>query len=59
MIFKEFEETYNLAPYALYEFAEGASEITDNPNIAMAAMDYLDARRDFEQALENAGIELG
>lgn len=59
MIFKEFQETYNFAPYALYEFAEGASGITDNPKIAMAAMDYLDARRDFELALENAGIEVG
>lgn len=59
MNFKEFEETYNYAPYALDEFAAGASEITDNPMLAHAAQDYLDAQSAFEDALCEMGIELG
>jgi hypothetical protein len=59
MKFFEFEEDYNNAPYDLEEFAQGAEDVEDKPELAQAANEFLKAKQAFEDALEDAGIEMG
>jgi len=59
VIFEEFKETYNWAPYPIEEFAEGAQGVTDNTELADAGRAFVLAKMQFEQALKDAGIEIG
>jgi len=59
MIFSEYKEIYDHAPYTLEEFAEGAEEVEDNPALADAAKQFIRAKIIFENVLEDASIEMG
>lgn len=59
MKLEEYVEQYNEAPYELYEFAEGAVDVTDAPELSKAAQAYLEARRAFQIALSYADVEQG
>lgn len=56
---EEFQENYDGAPYELCEFADGASEVTDCPELKEAADAYLAAKRKFEIALSHVDVEIG
>jgi len=56
---EEFVYAYDGAPYELYEFAEGAVEITDCDELKKLATEYLEARQAFENGLDETGIEKG
>ena len=56
---EQFREGYHGAPYSLYEFAEMASEITDNGNLASAAQKFVEASLEFEEQLDAICFEVG
>ena len=56
---EEFVEEFSGAPYELHEFAEGAVDVEDCPELVEAAQAYLDAKEAFENALEEQGVERG
>lgn len=59
MLFEEYKENYNYAPYPVEDFAEGATEIEDRQELARLAKAFLDAKFAFEVALEVAGVAIG
>lgn len=56
---EEFREDFDGAALELEEYAEGAIEIEDCDDLAAKAQAYLDAKQEFETALESYGIEVG
>jgi ribosome maturation factor RimP len=56
---EEFVEEYSGAPYELHEFAEGAVDVEDCPDLVEAAQAYLDAKEAFINMLEEHGVEQG
>ena len=56
---EEFVEEFSGAPYELHEFAEGAVDVEDCPDLVEAAQAYLDAKEAFESMLEEHGVEQG
>lgn len=56
---KEFVKTYDCAPFELYEFAEGAIEVTDCAELAQAGNDFLTAKRNLINMLTKHGVEIG
>jgi len=59
MKFEEFEEDYNYAPLTLEEFAQGAETVEDDAHLREAAIRFLAVKEEFEDALTDAGIEMG
>jgi len=59
MTFDEFEEDYNYAPFTLEEFAQGAETVEDNSHLREAAIHFLAAKEEFEDALIDANIVVG
>ncbi len=59
MKFKAFKKNASGAPWDLYEFAEEASTVTDNPGLKRTAEAYLAAKQEFEETLEANEIEMG
>ncbi len=59
MTTKEFLDRHNYSPYALYEVAELASEIADDEDVANTAKFFLEAKENFEMALDTIGFEPG
>ena len=57
MTVKEFLEQFNGAPYDDEELAESASEVEGNVGVKAEA--FLQAKRDFENALDSIGYERG
>ncbi len=55
---KEFKDTYDGAPYDVYEIAEGAATVEDNPRLAKAGLALVAAHEDFLSALEEVGVEV-
>ena len=53
---ENFKEEFSGAPLALEDFA---SEATDVPELKDVAIAYLEAKRDFEQLLNEVGVEIG
>lgn len=56
---EEFRDDFDGAPLELKDFAEGAIEIEDCDDLASKAQAFLDAKEEFESALESHGIEVG
>ena len=59
MKLKAYQKTYNTAPYELYEFAEGAVNITDCEELSNAAKWFVASKAALEAALEKFDIEIG
>lgn len=59
MNIEEFQEEHSGAPYELHEFAELAEDLEDAPDLSEAASNFLQARRDFIDALSEHGVEQG
>jgi len=59
MEFSDFEMDYNNAPLDLEEFAHGAADVEDRPDLQEAAKEFLKAKQAFEEALDDVGIEIG
>lgn len=57
MTITEYRDKYSDMP--LDEFAELATELTDEPKLAALAQAYLDASDAFAEALEDNDIEIG
>jgi len=55
----KFIEHFNYASLELYEFAEEASKVIDAPNLKKAAKNYLEAKENFNDALDEVGVEIG
>jgi hypothetical protein len=56
---QEFIDKMNGAPFDLEEFAEEAANVRDCDPIKYAALNYIDAKRKFEDELEDREIEVG
>jgi hypothetical protein len=58
---KQFKDQYHNAPLAIEEVAQGAKRLTTKSREALRrrAEEYLQALAAFEDALEEAGIQLG
>jgi hypothetical protein len=58
---KQFKDRYHRAPLAIEEVADGARNLTtkSKQDLRVKAEKYLAALRAFEDALEEAGIEIG
>lgn len=59
MTLDRYRTRYNQAPFMLYEFAEGAIEIDDAPDLKTTGELYLLAKLNFEQMLKTYNIEQG
>ncbi len=54
-----FVSDFNGAPLDLHEFAEEAIKIEDDDELVDLAEEFLRVKKEFEEALENAGVEIG
>ena len=59
MTLEEFREEYNMAPYSLEEFADGAAGVVDCDGLANAADAFLTAKLQFEYMMDYYGVEVG
>lgn len=59
MTFNDYKVDYDGAPCTLEEFAYGAEEIEDNTKLSEAAKQFIIAQDAFENALNDAGVEVG
>jgi hypothetical protein len=59
MTLDKFVGDYDGAPLELSDFAYGAAQITDNQDLKEIAQEYLQAKRNFEHALDIAGVMVG
>lgn len=59
MTLEEFREEYNMAPYSLEDFADGAAGIEDCDDLANAADAFLTAKFAFESMMDYYGVEVG
>lgn len=59
MNLKEYTELYDGAPLSSEEFAEGATELTDAPELQEAGRAYLEALAAFHEVLEQHGVFFG
>jgi hypothetical protein len=54
-----FISDFNGAPLDLHEIAEEAIKIEDDDELVDLAEEFLRVKSEFEEALQNAGIEIG
>jgi hypothetical protein len=59
MTIQEYRDECSDMPLHLEEFAQLATELTDEPDLAALAQAYLDASDAFAEALEDNDIEIG
>jgi hypothetical protein len=59
MTLDDYKEEYDGAPIDIFEFAYGATQVTDSPALSNAAQALLEAHQAFQNALGSAGIEQG
>lgn len=59
MTLADYKENYDGAPFHLYEFAEGARDVTDCPELSEAGKAYLAAMEHMEEILAKYDIEVG
>jgi len=59
MTLDEYKVDYSGAAWPLEDFAYEAEKIEDNAKLSEAAKQFIIAQVAFENALDNAGIELG
>lgn len=59
MSLEKFREDYDCAALDLEEFAYGAVDVEDSPDLVEAANQFLKAKQALESALDDVGVELG
>lgn len=59
MTLDKYRENWDGAHLPLHEFAEAATEVSDERYFAAQARNYLHYRRIFEQALKRVNVEIG
>ena len=59
MKLEEFKENYNYAPIDINEFAELASNVSDDKELAKAASKFLQAHDVFLRELSRVEVEIG
>lgn len=59
MLFDDFKDQYDGAPYSLEDVAWAARQVEDNPKLQRAGSLFFAASEEFAAALEEANIEIG